>query len=361
MKRFTTFISISLLLGTFAANADEVRLFSWSDYFGAKPIAQFSEETGTKVIYDVFDSNDIVETKLLVGNSGYDVVTPNLSPHFARQLKANVWADLDPAKLDNIKNIDPGIMAQLKKIDPYGLRGVPWMWGTTGVIFNTAKVKEIMPDAPVDSWQMLFDPETLAKFASCGVVMLDDGEQVLGSVLIYQGKNPNTATPEDIAEAAALIEKLRPSIRRFHSSEYLSGLAAGDYCLALGFSGDARVASLRAKEAGQNFTLEYRLPKEGALMYFDLLAIPADAPNVASGTQFINFMMRPEIAAVAANETGFATANAGAMQMVDPVLRNNTNLYPKSETIEKLTVPRVFSINELRVWHKAWQKALGQI
>ncbi len=361
MKRLTALFSLTLLLGTAPLRADEIRLFSWSDYFGAKPITQFSEETGIKVIYDVFDSNDIVETKLLAGKSGYDVVTPNLSPHFARQLAAKVWADLDPAKLPNIKNIDAGIMAQLKKVDPDGLRGVPWMWGTSGVIFNTAKVKEIMPDAPVDSWRMLFDPEILAKFASCGVVMLDDGEQVLGSVLIYQGKDPNVASEADIAEAAALIEKLRPSIRRFHSSEYMNGLAGGDYCLALGFSGDARVATLRAKEAGQPFTLEYRLPKEGALMYFDLLAIPADAPNVEGGTKFINFMMRPQVAAVAANETGFATANAQAIQMVDPVLRNDPNLYPKSEIIGKLTVPRVFNTKELRIWHKAWQKALGQI
>ena len=215
MKRLTALLSLSLLLGTAPSRADEVRLFSWSDYFGAKPIGQFSEETGTKVIYDVFDNNDIVETKLLAGHSGYDVVTPNLSPHFARQLAAKVWADLDPAKLPNIKNIDAGIMAQLKKVDPDGLRGVPWMWGTTGIIFNTAKLKEIMPDAPVDSWRMLFDPDILAKFASCGVAMLDDGEQVLGSVLIYQGKDPNKATEADINEAAALIEKLRPSIRRY--------------------------------------------------------------------------------------------------------------------------------------------------
>lgn len=344
-----------------AAFADDMHLYSWSDYFGAKSIEAFSQETGTKVTYDVFDSNDIVETKMLTGKSGYDVVTPNLSPHFARQLTANVWAPLDAAKLPNIKNMDPGIMEQLKKVDPEGLHGTPWMWGTTGVIFNVDKVKEIMPDAPVDSWAMFFDPEIVAKFAQCGVVMLDDGEQVLGSALIYLGKDVNTATEADIDAALAVIEKVRPSIRKFHSSEYMNGLAAGDYCLALGFSGDARVATLRAHEAKQTFTLEYRLPKEGALMYFDLLAIPADAPNKEAGTKFIDFMMRPEIAATAANETGFATANAEAIKLVDPTLRDDKNLYPTSETISKLTVPRVFSPKELRYWHKAWQKALGQI
>ena len=361
MTRMKTLFTAALLFGASHAHADDMRLYSWSDYFGAKPIADFSKEYGTKVIYDVFDNNDIVETKLLTGNSGYDVVTPNMAPHFVRQLTANVWAELDPAKLPNRKNIDPGIAAQLAKVDTKGLHGVPWMWGTTGVIFNVEKIKALMPDAPVDSWAMLFDPAIMSKFASCGIVMLDDDEQVLGSALIYMGKNINTATNEEIDAAAALIEKLRPNIRRFHSSEYLSGLAAGDYCLALGFSGDARVASLRAKEAGQPFKIEYRLPKEGALMYFDLLAIPADAPNKEAAVKFLDFMMRPEIAAIAANETGFATANAEALKSVDPALRDDKNLYPASDTIAKLTVPRVFDNKELRYRHKAWQKALGQI
>jgi putrescine transport system substrate-binding protein len=360
MSKLKAFLASSLLLTAAPAGADELHLYSWSDYFGASLISTFTKESGTKVVYDVFDSNDIVETKLLTGKSGYDVVTPNLSPHFARQLQANVWAPLDPAALPNIKNIDAGVMQQLVKVDPKGLHGVPWMWGTTGVIFNVEKIKAIMPDAPVDSWAMLFDPEIVAKFATCGVVMLDDGEQVLGSVLIYQGKDPNTATAEDIDAAAALITKLRPSIRHFHTSEYLNGLAAGDYCLALGFSGDARVASLRAAESKQAFKIEYRLPKEGALMYFDVLAVPADAPNADAGVKFLNFVMRPEIAAGAANETGFATANAEAMKMVDPALRDDKNLYPTSESISKLTVPRVFSPNELRIWHKAWRKAIGQ-
>jgi putrescine transport system substrate-binding protein len=361
MSKLKTLLTASCLIFSTAAYSDELHLYSWSDYFGAKSIEAFTQETGTKVVYDVFDSNDIVETKLLTGKSGYDVVTPNLSPHFARQLTANVWAPLDAAKLPNIKNIDAGIKEQLTKVDPQGLHGVPWMWGTTGVIYNVDKIKEIMPDAPVDSWAMLFDPAIVAKFATCGVIMLDDGEQVLGSALIYLGKDPNTATEADISEAQALITKIRPSIRKFHSSEYLGGLAAGDYCLALGFSGDARVASLRAAEAKQTFKIDYRLPKEGALMYFDVLAVPADAPNLEAGVKFLDFMMRPEIAAAAANETGFATANAEAMKMVDPVLREDKNLYPTSETISKLSVPRVFSPKELRYWHKAWQKAIGQI
>ena len=191
----TPIAAATVLLATAsAALAGDVRLYSWSDYFGAKSIGTFSSESGTKVIYDVFDSNDLAETKLLAGKSGYDVVTPNLSPHFARQLKAGLWGGLDKSKLTNFANADPAILAQLAKVDPDNAHGVPWMWGTTGIIFNADKIKAIMPDAPVDSWRMLFDEALVAKFDTCGIAMLDDGEQVLGSALIYLGKSINTAT-----------------------------------------------------------------------------------------------------------------------------------------------------------------------
>lgn len=359
MKLFSVVITATML-GIAPAAADELKLYSWSDYFGAAPLKAYSAETGTEIVYDIFDSNEIVETKMLAGGSGYDVVTPNLAPHFARQLPAKVWAALDETALPNLKNIDSGIMSQLRKFDTDGLHGVPWMWGTTGIIVNAEKIKAIMPDAPVDSFAMVFDPAIVSKFESCGIVMLDDGEQVLGSALIYLGKDINTASEADIDAAQALVASIRPHVRRFHSSEYLNGLAAGEYCLALGFSGDARVASLRAKEAGNAFTIQYRLPKEGALLYFDLLAVPGDAANKPAAVKFIDFMMRPEMAAIAANETGFATANAAALALVDPLLKDDKNLYPTSDTIAKLTVPRVLSEKQQRYWQKAWRKALGQ-
>jgi putrescine transport system substrate-binding protein len=209
-----------LFAGSGASAAGELRIYSWSDYFGAKAVETFSAETGTKVFYDVFDSNDIVETKLLAGKSGYDLVTPNVAPHFDRQLKAGVWGPLDKSKLKNLGNADPAILSQIAKIDPGNTHSVPWMWGTTGIILNTEKIKAIMPDAPLDSWRMLFDPGIVSKFQKCGVVMLDDGEQVLGSALIYLGKSINTATQADLDEAVALVKKVRPFIRKFHSSEY---------------------------------------------------------------------------------------------------------------------------------------------
>ena len=349
-----------LFAATGTSYAGELRLFSWSDYFGPKAVEAFSKETGTKVIYDVFDSNDVAETKLLSGKSGYDLVTPNVAPHFDRQLKAGLWASLDKSKLKNLGNADPAILTQIAKVDPDNAHSVPWMWGTTGIIFNIEKIAEIMPDAPLDSWRMMFDPAVVSKFEKCGVVMLDDGEQVLGSALIYLGKSINTATQADLDEAVALVKKIKPFVRKFHSSEYIDGLATGEYCLALGFSGDGRVAAQRATEAGLKFTIGYRLPPQGALMYFDVFAIPVDAPNPAAALSFIDFMLRPEIAAIAANELGFTTTNSAALKLVDPEVKGDANLYPSAETIAKLTVPRTRDPKELRQWTVAWQTVKGE-
>jgi putrescine transport system substrate-binding protein len=341
------------------AGAEEVHLYSWSDYMGSKAIPAFTSETGTKVIYDVFDNNDLAETKLLAGKSGYDVATPNVSPHFARQLAAGIWAPLDKSKLANLVNIDSGILKKLSDIDPGNARGVPWLWGTTGIIFNAQKVREIMPGAPVNSWKLLFDPQVISKFKTCGVLMLDDAEQVLGSALIYLGKPADTDNEADIAAAVDVIKKIRPFVQKFHSSEYTDGLANGDYCIVLGFSGDAHVAALRSKEAGHPLDIQYRIPDEGALVYTDVLAVAKDAPNATAAHAFINTLMRPEIAAAAAIETGFATANSEAKKLVPQEITSDPNLYPTADIMAKLTLPKVQSPKATRMWQKAWQKAIG--
>ncbi len=256
LSRFVAALATVCTLTT-SARSEEVRLYSWPDYFGAKSIEQFTTETGIQVIYDVFDSNDLAETKLLVGKSGYDVVTPNLAPHFARQLTVGIWSPIDRSKLANINNIDPAIAAQLARFDPQGAHAVPWMWGTTGIIYNADKVAKLVPDAPIDLWRLVFDPAVAEKLSACGINMLDDAEQVLGSALIYLGRSINTATAADLAEAVAVVQRIRPFVRRFHSSEYVSGLANGDYCVALGFSGDARIAALRSSEAGKPDMISY--------------------------------------------------------------------------------------------------------
>jgi putrescine transport system substrate-binding protein len=341
------------------ACAGEVRLFSWEAYFGAESIKKFQDESGNTVTYDVFDSNDTVETRILAGNSGYDVVTPNLSPHLARQIPLKAWGELDKSRLPNLANIDPALMAKLDEVDPGNVHAVPWMWGTTGVGHNEEKIKAIMPDAPVDSFRMVFDPEVAAKLKDCGISLLDDAEQVLGSALIYLGLDPDTNDPAELEKAVAAIAKVRPYIRQFHGSNYIAGLAAGDLCVALGYSGDMLVATNRAKEAGNSFVVTYRLPMEGNLVWFDTLAIPADAPNRDGAHAFVNFVMRPEIAAAAANETGFATANKAALTLVDAKIRGNPNFYPSAEAQKKFHLPKVKDEKMDKLWQRAWNRAKG--
>ncbi len=351
--------AVFLALSATATLAGEVRLFSWEAYFGAESVKKFETETGNTVTYDVFDSNDMVETRVLAGNSGYDVVTPNLSPHLARQIPLKAWGELDKALLPNIGNLDPELIAKVGEADPGGMHALPWMWGTTGVGHNEEKIKAIMADAPVDSWRMLFDPAVAAKFKDCGISMLDDAEQVLGSALIYLGLDPDTDDPAVLEKAVDLVKAVRPFIRQFHGSNHIAGLAAGDLCVAMGYSGEMLVATNRAKEAGNSFVIAYRLPKEGNLVWFDTLAIPADAPNREGAHAFINFMMRPEIAAAAANELGFATANKAALAQVDEKIRGNPNYYPSSEAQKKFHLPKVKDEKSDKVWQRAWNRAKG--
>lgn len=350
-----TFIALS----TVNASAGEMRLYSWEAYFGADSIEKFQTETGNKVTYDVFDSNDVVETRILAGNSGYDVITPNLSPHLARQLPLGAWGELDKTQLANISNLDPALMAKVAEADPGNVHAVPWMWGTTGVGHNADMIKAIMPDAPVASLRMVFDPEIAAKFKDCGISLLDDAEQVLGSALIYLGLNPDTEDAGELERAVEVVIKVRPYVRQFHGSNYIAGLAAGDLCVALGYSGDMLVATNRAKEAGKTFTIEYRLPQEGNLVWFDTLAIPADAPNKAAALAFINFVMRPEIAAKAANETGFTTANKAALPLIVAAIRTNVNYYPTLDAQKKFHLPTVKSEKQEKLWQRAWNRAKG--
>ncbi len=358
IKSFVSSIALLAVVAT-AGVAGEVRLYSWEAYFGAASIKAFETESSNTVTYDVFDSNDTVETKLLAGNSGYDVVTPNLSPHLARQIPLKAWGELDKNLMPNIGNLDPELMAKVAEADAGGFHAVPWMWGTTGVGHNEDKIKAIMPDAPVDSWKMVFDPETAAKFKDCGISVLDDAEQVLGSALVYLGLDPDTDDPAVLGKAVELVSKVRPFIRQFHGSSYIAGLAAGDLCVAMGYSGDMQVATNRAKEAGNSFVIAYRLPKEGNLVWFDTLAIPADAPNREGGHAFINFMMKPEVAAAAANETGFATANKAALALVDESIRGNPNYYPSPEAQKKFHLPKVRDAKSDKMWQRAWNKAKG--
>ena len=359
MKRWFVLATALLLPNASFAEEKVLNLYSWEAYFGAETVAKFEKETGIKVSYDLLDSNDIAETKLLTGKSGYDLVTVNLSPHFQRQLPTGVWATLDRSRLANLANLDRAMMERVAAVDPGNAHSVPWMWGTTGVGYNVDKVKAIMPDAPVDSLRMVFDPEVVSKFAGCGVGMLDSGDQVLALALIYLGLDPDTTDNGELDKAADLVAKVRPFVRKFHSSSYLNGLAEGDLCVALGFSGDMLIAGNRAREAGKPYTIAYRLAKEGNLVWTDVLAMPADAPHPEAALAFIDFVMRPEIAAAAANESGFSTANKAALPLVNETMRENANLYPSDEAQKKFHLPKALDQKALRLWSHAWERAKG--
>lgn len=344
-----------------SAQAEEkiLHLYSWESYFGPGTIEKFEAETGIKVTYDMFDSNDMVETKILAGGSGYDLLTINLSPHLRRELPVGVWAELDKSRLSNLGNLDPALVARVDEVDKGGAHGVPWMWGTTGVGYNVDKVREIMPDAPIDSLRMLFDPEIVKRFAPCGVTMLDDAEQVLGLALIYLGLDPDTTDPKELQKAVDVVAKVRPYVRKFHSSSYINDLAEGDACVSLGFSGDMHIADIRAKEAKRPFSITYRLSKEGNLVWADILAVPADAAHPQAAHAFIDFVLRPEIAASAATDTGFSTANKAALALLDDKLRSDPNLYPSPEAQKRFHLPKALDQKALKIWSKAWDRAKG--
>ena len=344
-----------------SAQAEEkvLHLYSWESYFGPGTVEKFEAETGIKVSYDMFDSNDMVETKILAGGSGYDLITINLSPHLRRELPIGVWAELDKSRLSNLGNLDPAVVARVDEVDKGLVHGVPWMWGTTGVGYNVEQVRAIMPDAPLDSLRMLFDPEIVQKFAPCGVTMLDDAEQVLGLALIYLGLDPDTTDPEELQKAVEVVTKVRPYVRKFHSSSYINDLAEGDACVSLGFSGDMHIADIRAKEAKRPYSIAYRLSKEGNLVWADILAIPTDAPHPEAAHAFIDFVLRPEIAASAATDTGFSTANKAALALLDEKLRSDPDLYPSAEAQKRFHLPKALDQKALKMWSKAWDRAKG--
>ncbi len=280
------------------ADDREVRIYNWSDYIDPAVLADFTKETGIKAVYDVFDSNELLETKLLAGGSGYDLVVP--SGYFlSRQIEAGVFAKLDKAKLPNLSNTWPLINERVSIYDPGNVYSVNWMWGTTGVGYNEAKIKERMPDAPVESWDLVFKPDILAKFKDCGVHMLDASDDIVPAALNYLGLDPNSSDPEDLKKAEALLLGIRPFVQKFHSSEFINALANGDICIAVGYSGDILQARNRAVEAKNSVVIRYSLPKEGAQMWFDQMAIPTDAKNVEEAHVFLNYILKPEVIAKA--------------------------------------------------------------
>ena len=312
-----------------------LNVYNWSDYIDPTVLEGFTRETGIKVNYDVFDSNEVLETKLLAGSTGYDIVVPSAS-FLERQIKAGVFQKLDKSLLPNLKNLDPEITQRISLHDPGNEHAVNYLWGTSGVGFNVAKIKERMADAPVDSFAMFYDPKVVSKFKDCGVTLLDAPSEIVGTVLIWLGKDANSEKPEDLAAAEKVLMAIRPYVKYVNSSKYIEDLANGEVCLSLGWSGDVLQSRDRAKEAGKGIEIKYLIPKEGAVMFFDNFAIPADASHVKNAHLFIDYLLRPEIAAKNSVFVNYANSNAASWPLVSESVRNDRGVYPSEEVKPKL-------------------------
>ena len=332
-----------------------LNVYNWSDYIDPAIIEQFTAETGIKVNYDVFDSNEVLETKLLTGNSGYDVVVP--SAYFLeRQIQAGVFRKLDKSKLPNLANMDAELQQRVAEHDPGNEHAGIYMWGTTGIGYDAGKSEAIMPDAPVDSWSLIFDPKVVSRFKDCGVSVLEDPTDIVGTVLLWLGRNPNSEAQEDLDAAEAALLAIRPYIRKISSAQVIEDLANGEVCIAVGYSGDVLQAQSRAEETGQAFDIRYSIPAEGALLWFDTLAIPADAAHPDNAHAFIDFLMRPEVAAANSDFVYYANANAAATALVEEELRNNPGVYPTPQVKARLQPNLAKSADFTRLLNRAWTR-----
>lgn len=349
---------LALSLVTLPAISQKERVlnvYNWSDYVDPQVLQDFTKETGIKLRYDTFDSNDTLEAKLLAGKSGYDLVVPT-AYFLERQIKAGLFQKLDKSKLPNLIHVWPEIARRLSTYDPGNNFAVNYMWGTTGIGYNVKKAKEILGGAVPDSWDIVFKPENLAKFMECGVMMLDSADDIMPAALHYLGLNPNATGQADLDKAAELIAKVRPSVRKFHSSEYLTALATGEICLVVGWSGDIKQAQKRAAEAKGDVVVGYAIPKSGAQMFFDNFAIPKDAKNVAEAHEFINYMLRPKVAAKNTNLVAYPNGNLASQKLIDPAILKDTTIYPDGETMKRLYIVTARDAKSQRIINRLWTK-----
>ncbi|MFZ5964489.1 polyamine ABC transporter substrate-binding protein [Thalassococcus sp. BH17M4-6] len=336
MKTPLLSLTATLALTAAAVQAQEVRVYNWSDYIDEDLLAKFEEETGLDLIYDVFDSNEVLETKMLAGGSGYDVVVPTGS-FLQRQIMAGAFQELDKSKLPNIDNMWADIEERTAQYDPGNEYSINYMWGTTGLGVNVDKVKEVLgEDAPINSLALVFEPENMEKLAECGVHFLDAPTEIIPAALKYLGEDPDSKDPEVIEKVKPLLMEVRPYIQKFHSSEYINALANGDICVAVGWSGDVLQARDRAAEADNGVTVAYNAPKEGALMWFDQMAIPVDAPNPDGAHQFLNFIMDAQNMAAASNYVYYANGNKASQEYLVEDVIDDPAIYPDEETIKNL-------------------------
>ncbi|MBV9859280.1 MAG: polyamine ABC transporter substrate-binding protein [Alphaproteobacteria bacterium] len=353
-------IVIGLFLCATAASAHEeprLNVYSWSEYIGPETVPNFEKETGIAVTYDVYDSNEVLDAKLRAGHSGYDVVVPSASPFLAVQVAAGAYRPLDKGKLPNLKNLDPRILDLVAAADPGNAYGVPYLWSVTGIGYNEAMVSAALGnDALRDSLALLFDPAYAAKLAGCGISVLDTPQEVFPAVLAYLGLDPHSQDPADLDRAEAVLARIRPYVRKFHSSQYINELASGDVCIALGYSGDVIQARNYAREAENGVSIAFRVPREGAQMSVDMMAIPADAPHPDNALAYINYILRPDVIAAITDTVSYPNPNLASTPLVSPEIREDPSIYPPESARRSFYLDRPAPRDYERARTRAWTR-----
>jgi putrescine transport system substrate-binding protein len=354
----TGMLVLSLLAMAQAGDSRQntLNVYAWAEYFPPSVVRKFQAETGIHVNYAVFDSPDAAETALSAGSSNYDIVTMNAVPHLAREIPQGFWKKLDATQIPNARNADPQILKILEQVDPGNTHAVPWMWGTTGVIYNADKVKALMAEIPANSLDMVFKKENAEKFERCGISILDSWQDIFPLVSRYLGQPKLSSDPIQLGAVLKKLQEIRPFLRRIATAGYYEQLADGDLCIAIGFSGDAMMARRIAKEGNTHVTVDFAFPVGPVPVYVDSMVIPADSPNYPGALRFINFMMRPEISAEVTRLIGFASGNAAAVPLLEPEVRNNVIIYPTAAIRARFEAGPVYSMDEMRMYTRAWQR-----
>jgi putrescine transport system substrate-binding protein len=335
------------------SDAKVVNVYNWSDYIDPQVLKDFEKQYGIKVNYDVYDKNEVLETKLLTGNTGFDVVVPS-APFLELEIRAGALEQLDKTRLPNLKYLDPAIQRSVAEYDPGNQYAADYMWITSGLGYNVQALKAHLPSAPLDSWRLLYDPAVVAKLAGCGVTVLDEPTEVIGTALLYLGKDPNSESPADLAAAMKVLMAIRPYVRYVNSSRYIDDLANGEICLALGWSGDVKQASVRAQQAGRTYGIAYSIPKEGAVENFDVLAIAANAPHPGNANFLINYLLDPHVAARNSNLVKYANGDPASKAYLEKSVRDDPGIYPAPAVMHALVPERAKSMQFMRLLTRAW-------
>lgn len=332
-----------------------LNIYNWADYIDPQTLVDFEQEYGIQVNYDIYDSSEMVDAKLLTGRSGYDIVV-HAASFTARFKDIDILHSLDTSRLSNWHYLEPALVETLDRQYSSGLMGSPFFWGTTGFTYNVDEIKARMPDAPLDSAAMFFDPEIISQFADCGVSMLDDPLTVIPLAMMYLGYPANSVDLDQLAEVEQLVKSVRPYIKYFSSTKMLLDLPSKEVCMAMSWSGDYGVAAGRAAEAGIDINLAYTIPKEGSVIWFDNINIPSDAPHRDNAYLFVDYMLRPEVIARSTNYIGYANANKDAINFVQPRIAQDTAIYPDQLVLQRMQTTEVLTPKMERRRSRTWTK-----